>query len=112
MSATYLLQAVGKILSTFLASFRQSVYRKLSCVKNKRNQLNVKGIKADTVTKKPSNEGFPFLKLSDFKHWRSFVKVRRNFKSKLAYFHSAFMYVRFNMLFFVVLCHFHFKNFA
>ena len=36
MSATYLLQAVGKILSTFLASFRQSVYRKLSCKKQKK----------------------------------------------------------------------------
>ena len=31
-----------------------------------------------TATENPLNEGFRFLKLSEFKQWKSFVKIRRN----------------------------------
>ena len=39
---------------------------------------------AITVTENPSNEGFRFLKLSEFKQWKSFVRIGRNFKAKMA----------------------------
>ena len=32
----------------------------------------------------PSNEGFLFLKLSEVKQLKSFVRIRRNFKAKKA----------------------------
>ena len=32
----------------------------------------------------PSKQGFHFLKLSEFKQWKSFVRIGRNFKAKMA----------------------------
>ena len=38
----------------------------------------------DTVTENPSNEGFRFLKLLQFKQLKSFVRIGQNFKAKIA----------------------------
>ena len=32
-----------------------------------------------------NNEGFRFLKLSEFKQWKSFVRIGQNFEAKMAY---------------------------
>ena len=37
-----------------------------------------------SVTENPSYKGFGFLKLSEFKQWKSSVKIGQNFKAKMA----------------------------
>ena len=37
-----------------------------------------------TVTENHSNKGFLLLKTSEFKQWKSFVRIGRNFKAKMA----------------------------
>ena len=37
-----------------------------------------------TVTENPKNEWFRFIKLSEFRQLKSFVKIRQNFKEKMA----------------------------
>ena len=38
-----------------------------------------------SVTENPSYKGFGFLKLSEFKQWKSSVKIGQNFKAKMAW---------------------------
>ena len=40
--------------------------------------------KTYTVTENPSNEGLRFLKLSEFKQSKSFVRIKQYFKAKMA----------------------------
>ena len=36
------------------------------------------------MAENPPNEGFSFIKLSEFKQLKSFVRIGRNFKAKMA----------------------------